>query len=667
MSSVSSTPSMSRKARGASGAGKRAPRVAPRALALLACLSAAWLVPAPRARAAACTQAVESHSDPVTLMRWPKVSYCDNAQGATLYLAPAAGAPVGYMDSTRSWFVCWDYGATVSGFNVWYYTQGDRTVPGREDRLAWGYMSAAQVFAGSHPYPGIPRCNPALPSPPTFSLPFTCGETWELRTRDDHDPDDRKVDFYRVGFGTHGNVVLAPAPGVVHEVFPSVGGIEIDHGGGFFSLYLHMDAIAVGLGAPVARGQKLGEVSNIGDTFPPTSHLHYELMYDFNHDNDGDGDGASDRYDYPSSANPEVNRTDQIWPIFEGATWVLDPQSWPRLTSRNTCPAGGAPQAMVQYDVGGLGQLQIWARRTGDDDLIQRWYDPATGTWNLGAFAASLAGRPAAAVYDGRLQIAARQSTNKLTLWTFTPGAGWSQQDLIGFAAGDPDLAFYPHHSNLHAVARGTDGKLWHWWTSASGAWGNPELMDGALLVSGAPAIAAFKNDFHVMARGASDQKLYHWRYDRSAGTWSKQALAGFISAGPDLLVGHDDQLHAVARGTDGKLYEWTSSAGTTWSAPSVVDSVTAVVGTPGLAVYNGAFHVVARGADSRLHHWWRASGAWSHEVPSTVTASGDPNVAVYRDQFQVALRGTSGRLYSVWYAPSSGWHTELRGDLIEP
>ena len=48
--------------------------------------------------------------------------------------------------------------AATFGNDVWYYTQGDETLPGWETRQAWGYMAAVDVYTSTDPFPGIGEC-----------------------------------------------------------------------------------------------------------------------------------------------------------------------------------------------------------------------------------------------------------------------------------------------------------------------------------------------------------------------------------------------------------------------------------------------------------------------------------------------------------------------------
>jgi len=74
--------------------------------------------------------------------------------------------PVAQMASTNSWFVCYRRGTVHGGGNdVWYYSQGDISVPGMGFRQAWGYMPAVSVHTHIDPWPGVPQC-PDGYSPP---------------------------------------------------------------------------------------------------------------------------------------------------------------------------------------------------------------------------------------------------------------------------------------------------------------------------------------------------------------------------------------------------------------------------------------------------------------------------------------------------------------------
>jgi hypothetical protein len=125
----------------------------------------------------------------------------------------------------------------------------------------------------------VPTAAPAaaadpLPNRPDFRLPFECGAQVELKTYFGHNPDDKKIDAYQYGRPT-GAPILASAAGYVHQQF-SPGGIEIRHGNGWFTTYMHM-SWHVAPGTWVEQGDVVGTMGDVGS--PGAVHLHYEQLY----------------------------------------------------------------------------------------------------------------------------------------------------------------------------------------------------------------------------------------------------------------------------------------------------------------------------------------------------------------------------------------------------
>jgi hypothetical protein len=132
---------------------------------------------------------------------------------------------------------------------------------------------------------------------PAFQLPFPCGETWHLSTYAGHD--DYDIDFFFAGGPSGGRSVLASAAGTVvwagweatleggAPATPgTVGtrgglgyGVIINHGGGWFTSYGHLQAQPeVRDGETVPQGRLLGHVGRTGST--RVEHLHYEQHED---------------------------------------------------------------------------------------------------------------------------------------------------------------------------------------------------------------------------------------------------------------------------------------------------------------------------------------------------------------------------------------------------
>lgn len=78
-----------------------------------------------------------------------------------------------------------------------------------------------------------------------------------------------------------GNPVYATGDGVVEtarfQFFGYGNEVVINHGYGYKTRYAHLNSILVAEGAPVHRGDQIGELGNSGKSTGP--HLHYEVIY----------------------------------------------------------------------------------------------------------------------------------------------------------------------------------------------------------------------------------------------------------------------------------------------------------------------------------------------------------------------------------------------------
>jgi hypothetical protein len=226
-----------------------------------------------------------------------------------------------------------------------------------------GALSAAVVAS--------PLLEPAgaddpLPNRPDFRLPFDCGVTVDLRTYDGHNPDDKKIDMRVVGQPT-GALIRASADGYVHQQFDP-GGIEIRHGNGWFTTYMHMSS-HVAPGTTVERGDVVGVMGDVGS---PDFHLHYEQLY---------APGLSD------AGNQHI-----VNPLLQGeGPIVMDPDN--PFTRVSTNCDGGPGRALVDtfadapgFDAPGgtqTGTLRAgtnyvycrsWGPEVRDGDSVNHWW-----------------------------------------------------------------------------------------------------------------------------------------------------------------------------------------------------------------------------------------------------------------------------------------------------
>ena len=184
-------------------------------------------------------------------------------------------------------------------------------------RKAVGLASCVAVAVGLTVVGGATSAQAA----PAFQLPFECGQQWRLDTWG-HSP---ALDMVREPdqVGTEGAAVLAPAAGTVNQSFyhDNAGNvIQINHGGGHFTTYLHLQSRAVGVGAQVRQGQLIGRVGKTGPTSNGHPHLHYEQGFDSN------GNG---------SVTWGFDGAERVAAAFNGVTYTGSSSTWHNVTSRN--------------------------------------------------------------------------------------------------------------------------------------------------------------------------------------------------------------------------------------------------------------------------------------------------------------------------------------------
>ncbi|MBI4084686.1 MAG: M23 family metallopeptidase [Candidatus Levybacteria bacterium] len=106
--------------------------------------------------------------------------------------------------------------------------------------------------------------------PGEFVPPFRCRHKFHGSTYRGHTP--YAVDFFRIDAATRGSPVRASADGTVRLIVWSNGQVNISHDGDFETAYAHMRDISVRERTRVRVGQKIGEMSDVGNATSP--HLH---------------------------------------------------------------------------------------------------------------------------------------------------------------------------------------------------------------------------------------------------------------------------------------------------------------------------------------------------------------------------------------------------------
>lgn len=142
--------------------------------------------------------------------------------------------------------------------------------------VAAGVLAGGVVLA----LPGTAQAAPA------FQLPFPCGQVWNGDSDNSSAHQSWEIDFNRGSSAGAdlGDTVLAAAEGTVrtaaHQGSANGYGnlVKIEHAGGYFTFYAHLNTMAVVAGQVVSRGQAIGTVGNTsrpGNNISP--HLHYEV------------------------------------------------------------------------------------------------------------------------------------------------------------------------------------------------------------------------------------------------------------------------------------------------------------------------------------------------------------------------------------------------------
>ncbi|MET0417703.1 MAG: VCBS repeat domain-containing M23 family metallopeptidase [Actinoplanes sp.] len=215
---------------------------------------------------------------------------------------------------------------------------------------------------------------------PNFQAPFPCGTAIRAESFG-HAP---ALDIFRnPTSATEGAPLVAPAAGVVNQSYSNPAGagniVQINHGGGWFTTYIHLQSRAVSVGTHVQRGTSIGRVGHTGETSNGVPHVHFEMAVDRN------GDGQAE-WGY---ANPE-----RVPAVFNGVTYGQANSQTSYVTSRNCGSATDeigvfrpsvktwfTPGAVLRENWGEPGDLPFAADldRDGLDEIGV--FRPSTGSW----------------------------------------------------------------------------------------------------------------------------------------------------------------------------------------------------------------------------------------------------------------------------------------------
>ena len=239
-------------------------------------------------------------------------------------------------------------------------------------------------------------------------------------------------------------------------------------------------------------------------------------------------------------------------------------------------------------------------------------------------------------------------------VWWMNSSGGWSS--LGGVCTASPAAVSWGSTPRFDVFVRGTDGALWHKWTTNSGTtWSGWKSLGGQVAAGTGPAACSWgAGRLDVFVQG-TDGALWHKWSTNNGATWSKwESLGGKLTSSPDAsgaTSNTTNNIRVFVRGTDGACWykEWT---GTAWSSWRSLGGQLAP--NTGPAVYGEVF---VQGTD---HQLWRkdfseAGSAWSHlpACPEVLSASSPAAFWSHSGHPEVFVSTTSGNLMCCFYTGS--------------
>jgi hypothetical protein len=276
----------------------------------------------------------------------------------------------------------------------------------------------------------------------------------------------------------------------------------------------------------------------------------------------------------------------------------------------------------------------------------------------------ALVGAPAGVV--GAPAVCSQPGTNSLDLfvrgndnalyWRHVEGGVWGAWvNLGGYWTSDPS-ATSPNSGSVVVCARGDDGAFWWNYVMDGGVTAPQWYSSGGQLLTGTGA-AAFSSgewdgEWACFAAVGTNHQLYWYT---TSSTW--QSLGGYLTASPAGASTSAGVFDVFARGSNGALYEKTSTnGGGTWGAWASLGGQLASGTGPAVCSWgSGRLDVFVQGTDGALWHKWWNGAKWSGweslggKLTSSPTAASRSSGTI-----DVFVRGTDNNLWKKTY--SGGW-----------
>ena len=421
---------------------------------------------------------------------------------------------------------------------------------------------------------------------PALELPFECGTTWVGNSGASSAHRNNEIDWNLAnGQQDLGKPVLAAAAGTVMVEGGATSAygnyLEIDHGGGYSTLYAHLNTKEVHNGDTVRQGEQIGTVGNTDGNSPGISpHLHFEYR------NRGSGQA------YPDYIRPASFHGDAF-------DYAAGSETYTSQNCASNLPADRPGVATVSRT---LSQLDVFAKDDDASFLHRNFNGTAWGPWvRLGG---QFKSNPAAYAHGtNRIDLLGVGLDGELWQNTWTSGSGWSGwRDTGGgqiqwtpavtsrvdgtldvFAVNTDEVVVHRYFNgttwgawtSLNATAtaspaatalgpdrinvliRDADGTLaTRMWTRANNGW--YQWVDRGKKIYGTPGVSHRTDTLmDVFVRDPADKSLLH-----SASTDGGSTFGGFVELGgqittpPAAVSMYNLRIDVFSRGTNGSLYQ---------------------------------------------------------------------------------------------------------------
>jgi hypothetical protein len=445
--------------------------------------------------------------------------------------------------------------------------------------------------------------NASAAAAPSLELPFDCGTTWQGKSAGSSAHRNNEIDFNTPGVEDKGKPVRAAAAGTVRwegGVTSDYGNyLEIDHGGGYSTLYAHLDTKAVHDGSVVSQGQLIGTVGNTdGNSSGISPHLHFEFR--------NRGGGQS----YPDYIRPASFHGDP----FDYAAGVET------YTSQNCGAAEPTMMPGLSAVSRGVGGLDVFAA-TSDGLLKHRNF--SGGKWSCWATLASNAkikGDPAAIVSNGRIDVFAQGIDNRLKKITWTSAHGWYPwADLGEYTITSSPAVTSRSATGIDVFAKNAANKIVYrhfdigqsaWTTNWSNIGGNA----GTVSASSAPAVVANPDGtrMSVFAR-ATDGSLLSLMWTSAVGWYNWADRGGNITGRPTVSSRAGNSVDVFLRDHDNSLIHRYSPDGADWTTYPASDFGGYITTSPtSISWNNQRIDVFTRNSGADLiQKAWNSTDSW--------------------------------------------------------